>query len=47
MSKLINISEATSIAIHSIALIGKENRQVNANEISKITKFSKNKDLIF
>jgi len=42
MSKLINISEATSIAIHSIALIGKEKRQLNANEISKITKFSKN-----
>jgi Rrf2 family protein len=42
MGKLINISEATSIAIHSIALIGKENRQLNANEISKITKFSKN-----
>lgn len=42
MSKLINISEATSIAIHSLALIGYENRQLNANEISKITAFSKN-----
>jgi Rrf2 family protein len=42
MSKLINISEATSIAIHSIALIGREKRQLNANEISEITKFSKN-----
>ncbi len=42
MSKLINISEATSIAIHSIALIGREKRQLNANEISERTKFSKN-----
>ncbi len=42
MSKLINISEATSIAIHSLALIGYEKRQLNANEISKITAFSKN-----
>ena len=42
MSKLINISEATSIAIHSIALIGREKRQINANEISRITGFSKN-----
>lgn len=42
MSKLINISEATSIAIHSIALIGREKRQINANEISQITGFSKN-----
>lgn len=42
MSKLINISEATSIAIHSMALIGREKRQLNANEISDITKFSKN-----
>ncbi len=42
MSKLINISEATSIAIHSMALIGREKRQINANEISRITGFSKN-----
>jgi Rrf2 family protein len=42
MSKLINISEATTIAIHSIALIGHMDRQLNANEIAKITKFSKN-----
>jgi len=42
MSKLINISEATTIAIHSLALIGREKRQLNASEISRITKFSKN-----
>jgi len=42
MSKLINISEATSIAIHSLSLIGYEKRQLNANEIAKITAFSKN-----
>lgn len=42
MSKLINISEATSIAIHSLCLIGYVDRQLNANEISKITAFSKN-----
>ena len=42
MSKLINISEATSIAIHSLALIGYEKKQMNANEIAKITAFSKN-----
>jgi len=42
MSKLVNISEATSIAIHSLALIGYEDRQLNANEIAKITAFSKN-----
>ncbi|RUA25679.1 MAG: Rrf2 family transcriptional regulator [Bacteroidetes bacterium] len=42
MSKLINISEATSIAIHSLALIGYEDKQLNANEIAKRTSFSKN-----
>ena len=42
MSKLINISEATSIAIHSMALIGYEGKQLNANEIAKRTSFSKN-----
>ena len=42
MSKLINISEATSIAIHSLSLIGYEKKQLNANEIAKITAFSKN-----
>jgi len=42
MSKLLNISEATTIAIHSLALIAYEDRQLNANEISRITAFSKN-----
>ena len=42
MSKLINISEATSIAIHSLALIGYEDKQLNANEIARKTAFSKN-----
>lgn len=42
MSKLLNISEATSIAIHSLALIGYKKTQLNANEIARITAFSKN-----
>jgi Rrf2 family protein len=42
MSKLLNISEATSIAIHSMALIAYEDKQLNANEIAKRTSFSKN-----
>jgi len=42
MSKLLNISEAATIAIHSLALIAYEGRQLNANEISKLTAFSKN-----
>ena len=41
MQKIINISEATSIAIHSmVAIAGKE--RINAFDIAKQTHFSKN-----
>jgi Rrf2 family protein len=42
MSKIFNISEASSIAVHSLALIAKAKRQMNANEIVELTNFSKN-----
>ena len=42
MNKLINISEATSIAIHSLAYIANANRVVNAMELAEKTYFSKN-----
>ena len=42
MNKLINISEATSIAIHSLAIIARKEELINAQHISKITGFSKN-----
>ena len=42
MNKLINISEATSIAIHSLAIISRKNKMVNAQYISETTGFSKN-----
>lgn len=42
MNKLINISEASSIAIHSLALIAKLDQHINATQISKLTGFSKN-----
>ncbi|MGD0711845.1 MAG: Rrf2 family transcriptional regulator [Bacteroidales bacterium] len=42
MSKIFNISEASSIAVHSLALIAKTKRQMNANEIAELTNFSKN-----
>ncbi|MEI7596716.1 MAG: Rrf2 family transcriptional regulator [Bacteroidota bacterium] len=41
MQKIINISEATSIAIHSMVAIASNDR-INAFEIAKVTKFSKN-----
>jgi len=42
MSKIFNISEASSIAIHSLAIIAKSKRQINASEITELTNFSKN-----
>ena len=42
MNKLINISEASSIAIHSLVLIAKLDQHINATQISKLTGFSKN-----
>lgn len=42
MSKILNISEALTIAIHSMGLIAKSKTPVNANYIASITGFSKN-----
>lgn len=42
MSKILNISEAATIAIHSMALIARSNNQINALEIAEVTGFSKN-----
>lgn len=42
MSKIINISDAASIAIHSLALIAASKKQISVSEISAITGFSKN-----
>jgi len=42
MNKLINISEASSIAIHSLAIIARKEKMINAQLISEITGFSKN-----
>lgn len=41
MQKIINISEATSIAIHSMVAIA-GNERINAFDIAKLTHFSKN-----
>src|SRR5271157_5676519 len=42
MPKIINISEATSIAIHSLAYVAGSDRWVNATEIAEKTNFSRN-----
>ena len=42
MSKVLNISEAASIAIHSLVLIAKSGDKIKAAEISNILKNSKN-----
>ncbi|MEZ5149095.1 MAG: Rrf2 family transcriptional regulator [Bacteroidales bacterium] len=42
MSTFINISEATTIAVHSLALIANSKQIINANKIARITKFSQN-----
>ena len=42
MSTFINISEASTIAIHSLALIANTGRNLNAGRIAEVTKFSRN-----
>ncbi|PID94805.1 MAG: Rrf2 family transcriptional regulator [Bacteroidales bacterium] len=42
MNKIVNISEAASIAIHTIALIGKADTKLNATQISEILHSNKN-----
>jgi len=42
MSKLFNLSEASTIAIHSMGLIAKSKETLNAIQIAEITGFSKN-----
>lgn len=41
MAKLINISEASSIALHSLAIIANSEELVNASKIADISGFSK------
>jgi Rrf2 family transcriptional regulator, nitric oxide-sensitive transcriptional repressor len=42
MSKILNISEAATIALHSIGLIARSEKLVNAQEVADVTGFSKN-----
>ena len=42
LSKILNISEAATIAIHSMALIARSKDLLNAHEIAELTGFSKN-----
>jgi Rrf2 family protein len=42
MSKLVNISEATSIAIHSLAIIAGSEKLVNAGLVAEKTGYSRN-----
>jgi Rrf2 family protein len=42
LSKILNISEAATIAIHSMALIARSKELLNAQEIAVVTGFSKN-----
>ena len=42
MTKLLNISEAASIAIHSLALISNSKKFLNAGEMADMLGFSKN-----
>ncbi|MFW6351038.1 MAG: RrF2 family transcriptional regulator [Bacteroidota bacterium] len=42
MSKILHISEAATIAFHSIGLIARSKKIMTAQEISDITNFSKN-----
>jgi len=41
MSKILNVSEAVAIALHSMALIAQSDEILNVNKIADITKFSK------
>ena len=42
MSRFPNISEASSIAIHSLALVNQSEEILNVNQIAERTEFSKN-----
>ena len=42
MAKILNISEALTIGIHSMGIISKSKKPVNAKSIAEITGFSKN-----
>lgn len=42
MSKIINLSEAVSIALHSMVLLIKTNKKLSVEKIAKITSTSKN-----
>lgn len=42
MSKIFNISEAATIALHSMGLIARSEKLINTQEIADITGFSKN-----
>jgi Rrf2 family transcriptional regulator, nitric oxide-sensitive transcriptional repressor len=42
MSKILNISEAATIAFHSMGLIARSEKLVNAQEVADVTGFSKN-----
>ena len=42
MSSFIHISEASTIALHSLALIARSKEKLNANKLAKKTLFSKN-----
>ncbi|HNW98766.1 MAG TPA: Rrf2 family transcriptional regulator [Bacteroidales bacterium] len=42
MSKIIHISDAASIAIHSLSIIASSKNQINISQIAEMTGFSKN-----
>jgi Rrf2 family transcriptional regulator, nitric oxide-sensitive transcriptional repressor len=42
LSAFVNISEAATIAIHSLALIARSRNGINARKLAEVTKFSKN-----
>jgi Rrf2 family protein len=42
MNTLFNLSEAATIALHSLAIIGNSDEKLNVNKLAKKTKFSKN-----
>jgi Rrf2 family protein len=42
MNTLFNLSEAATIALHSLAIIGNSEERLNVNNLAEKTKFSKN-----
>ena len=42
MSRFPNISEASSIAIHALALVNQSDAALNVNQIAEMTEFSRN-----